>query len=424
MKWKLDDLSRRKLFAVVVITPASRASTGEDKGKERNSIGAKNTKNAMALEALETALEALESAAMLLFLVLVCCAFSSCEPLPSAPPATLSSSALKSGGAYILCEGLWRQDNSTLWRYDDSSDAVIGDVFAGANPGLRLGDTANDMLLKGDTLFIAVSTSRTIEIIRASTAEWLARIRFGSTRQEPRRLTIFDDSTAFCSNLNDDSITELDTRSCSVRTPRILVGPAPEGIASTRRFVLVANSGFGDFRASEPKAGSVSVFDPRSRSEARIVEGLPNATEILVHKDKTRFYVAYRHLPSKPDSLGGIVEFDAETLAERQRWRLRTPSSLCFSSTGDTLFFLGASGVHGLKLGAGAGEESFLVLPNPNSREFWYGLAVHPKSSELWVCNARNFSVNGEVLIFQANRTLKRRFDVGINPNKVVFFSR
>jgi hypothetical protein len=168
----------------------------------------------------------------------------------------------------------------------------------------------------------------------------------------------------------------------------------------------------------------VSVLDPRSRSEARILEGLPNATEILVNKNKTRFYVAYRHLPSKPDSLGGIVEFDAETLAERQRWRLRTPSSLCFSSTGDTLFFLGASGVHGLKLGAGAGEESFLVLPNPNSREFWYGLAVHPKSSELWVCNARNFSVNGEVLIFQANRTLKRRFDVGINPNKVVFFSR
>jgi hypothetical protein len=62
-------------------------------------------------------------------------------------------------GAYILCEGLWRQDNSTLSRYDDSTQMVANDFFSRVNTGLRLGDTGNSMAQKGDTLFIAMSVS-------------------------------------------------------------------------------------------------------------------------------------------------------------------------------------------------------------------------------------------------------------------------
>lgn len=336
------------------------------------------------------------------------------KPIDTAPTGTQS-------GAYILCEGLWRQDNSTLSRYDASTATVSNDFFSRVNTGLRIGDTANDMVLQGDTLFIAVSTSRSVEIIRASTGVWLGRIRLAGMSQEPRHITLANDSTGFVSNLNDDSITEFDTRTFQVRTPRIPVGPAPEGIASSGRYVFVANSGFGDFRAAEAKAGTISVIEQATGREIRTLVGLPNAGDLLTNVAKTRLYAAYKNLPSKPDSLGGIVEYDAVSLQELRRWRLKSPFALNFSATGDTLFYLGGSGVELLALQQ-ADAKPISAIRKIESNALWYGLGVHPRSSDLWICNARDYSVNGEVVVMRLTGEILRRFDVGINPNTIAFF--
>ncbi|MCU0425646.1 MAG: hypothetical protein MUF71_08485 [Candidatus Kapabacteria bacterium] len=323
-------------------------------------------------------------------------------------------------GAYILAEGLWRQDNSTLARFDAASGMVTQDFFARVNPGLRIGDTANNMVLKGDTLYVVVSTSRSIEVIRASSGVSLGRIRMPQMGQEPRKMVIVNDTTAYVSNI-DDSITEINPRTFTIRTPRIAVGPAPEGIAATSQYVVVANSGFGDFRANEPKAGTLSVVDLATRREIRTIAGLPNAGDVVTNRSKTRLYAAYRHLPMSRDSLGGIVEFDAANLQELRRWRMKSPSALNFSSTGDTLFYLGDSGVELLTLRQTDAKPTIAVRRTAMN-EFWYGLGVHPRSSELWITNARDFSTNGEVIVRRIDGTIVRRFDVGINPNTVVFF--
>lgn len=324
-------------------------------------------------------------------------------------------------GAYILCEGLWRQDNATLSRFDASTLTVSNDFFARTNAGLRIGDTANDMVRQGDTLFIAVSTSRSIEIVRVSTGVWLGRIRLAGMRQEPRNITLVNDSTAYVSNLNDDSVTEFDTRTFAVRRERIAVGPAPEGVAATHRYVFVANSGYGDFRAQEPKAGTISVLDVSTRTEVRTIGGVPNVTALRVNSGKTRLYALYQHLLSQRDSLGGIVEYDAETLQELRRWRMKSPLAPSFSATGDTLFYVGQSGVELLALRAQDAKPT-LAVRKTDANAAWYGLGVHPRTSELWICNARDYSVNGEIVVMRAGGETVRRFDVGINPNTVIFF--
>jgi DNA-binding beta-propeller fold protein YncE len=324
-------------------------------------------------------------------------------------------------GAYVLCEGLWRQDNATLTRFDASTATVTNDVFSRINPGLRLGDTANDMVLKGDTLYIAVSTSRTVEIVRASTGVWLGRIRLAGNRPEPRYCTIVNDSVAFVSTLNDDSIVEFNPTTFAVRPQRISVGPAPEGIASTARYVFVANSGFGDFRAGEPKAGTISVVDVATRREVRTLTGVPNVTRLLISPDKSRLYAVYGHLFSQKDSLGGIVEYNTATLQELRRWRMKSPSAPAFSATADMLFYLSAAGVDALVL-AGSGVQLPVSIVKSAARESWYGLGVNPATAELWIANARDYTSNGEVIVVRTNGVVVRRFDVGINPNSVVFF--
>jgi hypothetical protein len=67
---------------------------------------------------------------------------------PNAPEPEVKP-VLGKNGAYILSEGLFRQDNTTLTRFDAGSGLITNDFFARANPGLRLGDTGNDMVLRG-----------------------------------------------------------------------------------------------------------------------------------------------------------------------------------------------------------------------------------------------------------------------------------
>lgn len=300
----------------------------------------------------------------------------------------------------------------------------MNDFFTRVNPALRLGDTGNDMAVKGDTLFIAMSTSRTVEVIQLSTGQWLGRVRFTGARQEPRCIALVSDSVAFATNLNDDTITEFHPTTLQVRAV-IPVGPAPEGIVAVGRYVVVANSGYGDFRAKEPKAGTISVVDAATRKEIRTLAGVPNVIGLAASPDKRRFYAAYKHLPSLKDSLGGIVEYsvesDAQSFTELRRWRLKSPSSLSFSPSGDSLMVLSDGTVQMLALRE-ANPQPRVLVSNVEQNAIWYGLGVHPASGELWVANARNYVVAGEVLCYTPDGKLIRRFDVGLNPNSLVFF--
>lgn len=340
-------------------------------------------------------------------------------------PTTTTNPTLQASvnGAYILSEGLHRQDNSTLARFDAASGIVVNDIVPLANAGLRLGDTANDMVMRGDTLYVAVATSRAIEIFRVSTGTWLGRIRFSENRQEPRNIAILNDTSAFVTLFNDDSVQEFNPRTFALKGSTIKVGPTPEGIAAVQSttfgsILVVANSGFGDFRAKEAKAGTLSVVNAQTRREIKVLENLPNAREVLLSPDRTRFYATFTNLYSQPDSLGGIVEYDAASLTERRRWRIKEPLSTCIRN--DSLFCVSARGVEVCALKqVNAG---FRVLFPAEERNIWYSLALHPTSGAVWIGNARNNQVDGEVSIRAVSGAVLKRFDVGINPNTIVFF--
>lgn len=71
-------------------------------------------------------------------------------------------------GILIVNEGLWQQNNSTLTYYNPITQLVQRDVFYTVNNQI-LGDTANDLIKIGDTLFIVVSTSNTLYKLDAKT---------------------------------------------------------------------------------------------------------------------------------------------------------------------------------------------------------------------------------------------------------------
>src|SRR5438067_805884 len=79
--------------------------------------------------------------------LLLCAYAAGCVSNPVVPPATGQNAAPH--GAIVVNEGLFGHDNSTLTVYDPVGGGMIQDFYAQKNPGLRLGDTGNDIVVWG-----------------------------------------------------------------------------------------------------------------------------------------------------------------------------------------------------------------------------------------------------------------------------------
>src|SRR6478752_4472955 len=73
-------------------------------------------------------------------------------------------------GIYVLSEGGFNGNNSTLAYYDYDSKNLINDQFKAAN-SRGLGDTGNDAQVYGSKMYIVVNVSSTIEIVNPKTAK-------------------------------------------------------------------------------------------------------------------------------------------------------------------------------------------------------------------------------------------------------------
>ena len=84
-----------------------------------------------------------------------------CVPVPVEPdPIT---TPLEQPGFFVVNEGLWRQDNATLSYVREGGLAEVN-LVASRNPQLRLGDTGSDILVRGGSVYVIASTSRSSEV--------------------------------------------------------------------------------------------------------------------------------------------------------------------------------------------------------------------------------------------------------------------
>jgi DNA-binding beta-propeller fold protein YncE len=349
----------------------------------------------------------------LVSLIVMSCTEQASQPGDNDPVETLDR------GVYILCEGLWKMDNATLTRYNPGTGKVENDFFRRANPGLRLGDTGNDIVLKGDTAFVTVTTSRAIEVFQVSTGKWIQRLRLGD--RQPRCLALAPDGM-YVSNYTDNSISRFDPATFTMLTERIPVGPAAEGIAYARGFIFAANSGLGSLQIDSPHAGTLSVIRMGMSSEEKKLQAAPNISELLVSPDGSKLYAISHEVAGRPELVPTLIEYNVASLMETRRWQFPSITSPCLSSGGDSLFFISSNGVDILDLRMVGSVGARTVVTKDRMDDRWYSLAVHPQDGTLWIGNARGYTTEGEVIIADRAGQYIKRFDVGINPTAIVFF--
>lgn len=340
------------------------------------------------------------------------------EDPPVTPPPSTDTHALR--GVLVVNEGLQYQDNSTLTFYDPVSGVAVQDYFARRNPGLRLGDTGNGIVVRGGRAYIVVSTSQNIEVVELPSGRSLGRIRVGEG--DPRRLALVDDSTGYVTLLQKDVVVRFDPRSFAVGA-RTTVGPAPEGIAALAGRIFVANSGYGFYRRNEPKAGTLSVIDARSGVETALLTPGPNPVAVVADSARGRIYVGYGM--AHADSAGGVVAYDATSLREVARWSVPgagVAGEIALDVHRGRLYVVDGGGdLVRIDVTSQADAERFVAEAIPSALGY-YGVGVSPVDGTIYASYVTSHSLPGRVAVISPAGIVRHRFEAGLNPSSFGFF--
>jgi DNA-binding beta-propeller fold protein YncE len=335
-----------------------------------------------------------------------------CKSSPTSPEPGFDS---VTKGVYIVNEGNFTRNNSTLSLYLPDSNRVYPDVFSAANRR-PLGDVANDMVLFNDRGYIVVNNSQTIEVISLLDQKSVGRFVVPGSKS-PYKLAIVNSSKAYVTNLYDNSLTEFDPTSLQIIQERILVGNNPEGIALANGKLYVCDSGLG-------ADSTITVVDPTADLVVNTITVARSPSEIAAD--------ANGHLVVKCDGSFNFNDPNRDTpgslvlLDPRNDVVLATvvlplgvyghPGRMTLSKNGYG-YFVGKSGVMRFDIGNG----TISVNPTPFVSVAAYGLAVDDVSNRLYATDAKDYVQPGDVIIYGQNGEEITRFLAGIIPGTIVF---
>lgn len=182
-----------------------------------------------------------------------------------------------STGAYVVNSGNMRNKiESSLTAIDYASSTATQGVFKAAN-GRSLGDTANDGIVYGNKIYLAVDQSNTIEVIDKKTKQSIKQIKttelLGNAEGVEPRHIIADGGKVYFTTYGG-YVAAVDTTSFALQK-KWQVGNYPEGLVIGNGNLYVANSNYG------AGGGNISCINlSNDNVETKNIEGVNNPTNI------------------------------------------------------------------------------------------------------------------------------------------------
>ena len=182
-----------------------------------------------------------------------------------------------STGAYVVNSGnMYSNIESSLTAIDYASSTATQNVFKAAN-GRSLGNTANDGIVYGNKIYLAVDKENTIEVIDKKTKQSIKQIKttdlLGKAEGAEPRHIIADGGKVFFTTFGG-YVAAVDTTSFALQK-KWQVGSYPEGLVIAHGNIYVANSNYGK------GGGNISCINlANDNVETKNIEGVNNPTSI------------------------------------------------------------------------------------------------------------------------------------------------
>lgn len=346
----------------------------------------------------------------LFVLILLAVLMTACHKKPVTP----DNPTVERNGMYILNEGVWNYNNSTISYYNFDSGEVTADIFTTVN-NRGLGDTGNDLQRYGSRLYCVVNTSENIQVMDFYTAKVVGTVSL--VGKSPRRIC-FSGSKAYVSCF-DGTVVRIDTASLAVEAT-VTVGPNPEGVCIANGKLYVANT--GGYNA--PNYGTtVSVIDMATFAVIKNITVAMNPSRLYLAPNQQDIYLIsngdYYTVKSCLQKISPLTDEVART------YNIEL-SNLAFY--GNSAFFYSydfSTEEYTIQI-FDLTTETIVnnhFITDGTTLNIPYGIIVNPRNGDVYISDAQNFTVNGDVYCFDQSGKKKFSFEVGVNPSGMVFLN-
>lgn len=356
---------------------------------------------------------------VMMALLLSVMVFTSCKKDPDDPEPQPNDTTYHSAGIYILNEGSFNQNNSTLTFFNFTDSTAHNDYFFNKN-GRGLGDTGSDICIYGSKVYIVVNVSSQLEVAHAATGVSIERIPLfdGNTARQPRAVAPFGKHVFVCNF--DNTVAVVDTATLEV-VKVIEVGLNPDGITAAYGKIWVSNSGGLSFPDYDK---TVSVIDPVSLTEVtRYTVGVnpyvirPDGHGHLYLVSRGNYFDIPSRLQVMDANSGELVktfsEFDA----------------VDFTIAGDSAYVYSYDWMSGSSAVVVVNTKTMQVvnqqfISDGTALQIPYGIDYDPVSNLIYIADAVSFTGSGRVYAFNKQGKRRFQFNAGVNPASFAFLNR
>ncbi len=315
---------------------------------------------------------------------------------PSETEAFLPGPSSK--GLFIVNEGNFMYGNASLSYYDTQSGIVENEVFIRAN-GINLGDVAQSMTIHNGLGYIVVNNSGVVFVIDPGTFRLKGNI---TGLISPRHIHFVSQNKAYVTDLYREKITIIDpgtyTVTGSINTT---------GHRSTEEMVQWKNDLFVSCWSYDNK---ILVVDTQTDTVTDSIEVGNQPSRMILDKNNKIWCAAS----------GEIYRINPDKRTVEKIFTVTDDASYSYleiNASKDTLYILNRDVWR-----MAADDEKFPAQPfirNRNSR--YYGLAVDPATSHIYVADAIDYVQPGKIYRFDPDGTPVDTLTAGINPGAFCF---
>ncbi|MFV0178399.1 YncE family protein [Empedobacter falsenii] len=332
-------------------------------------------------------------------------------------------------GFYLLNEGKMGSNMATIDYMDFKTGVYNRNIYASANPEVvkELGDVGNDIKIYGNKLYAVINVSNFIEVMDVKTAKHL-----GTIPLENGRYITFANGKAYATSYAGPvtldpkaplgKVVEIDTINLSV-TRQVTVGYQPDELEVVGNNLYVANS--GGYRVPDYDR-TISVIDLSTFKETKKIDVEVNLHRIKKDADGD-LYVTSRG--NYKDISSNLFVIDSKTHQIKKKFDIPVSN---FTIDDDKLYYYSnefsyttfeytkSYGVIDTKTEQVI-NNTLVNDPVINTIETPYGIAINPKTKDIFITDVGNYVSMGYVYCFDKNGVFKWKTAGGNIPAHFAF---
>ena len=350
-----------------------------------------------------------------LFLCLMAIVLASCKPEKPNDPETVTIGK----GVFVINEGSFTNGGSTLTFYNSEMDTVANHVFYHANNGAVLGDTGQSLALVDGKLYIVVNNSNYIYKVDANTIVCdITQPYMITDFYSPRYMHVVHPEKAYVSDIVGCELWIINPKDMT-HTGTIHIGKPTETMVQVGQEVFVTN--WSNYYCDTVQNNTVQVVDVNNDVKVAEITVGKEPNGMVVDKNGKVWVLCEGAVWTEEAENPTLWRIDPATKQAVKKASFdpyEGVMNLAIDPTGSYLYYFRDNGVRRVSIDSPDTEDSFVI---PAEGRNFYKIAVDPANGDIYVSDAKNYTVDGTVYRYSSDGVQLSSFDAGICPGFMLF---